>query len=161
MATKKATKNKVKRKVNPVPKGYRTVTPTLNQADASATIAFCKKAFGAKLKAKMAGPGGKIMHSEVLINDSLIMVTDAVREPARVSTLFLYVPNVDKTIAKAVKAGAKVLDPATDMFWGDRFGRVVDPQGNQWSIGSRVEIVREKELKKRAKAFAKQMAAGG
>ncbi len=160
MATKKATK-KAKKKVNPVPRGYRTVTPTLHQADAGATIAFCKKAFGAKVKSKMTGPGGKIMHSEVVIEDSLLMINDAMQEPARVGSLFLYVPNVDKTIAKAVKAGATVLDAPQDMFWGDRFGRITDPQGNLWGVASRIENVPEAELKKRSKAFAKQMAAGG
>lgn len=150
---------KNKKQVNPIPRGYRTVTASLNQADAAATIAFCKKAFGAKLRSKMPGPGGKLMHAELEIGDSVIMLSDAVQEPARVASLFLYVPSVDKTIAKAVKAGAKILSPAQDMFWGDRFGRLTDPQGNLWAIGSRIEKVSPAELKKRTKAFAKQMAA--
>lgn len=149
---------KAARSVSPVPRGYRTVTASLNVEDASATIAFCKKAFGAKLKSKMVGPGKKLMHAELEIGDSIVMLSDAVTEPARVSSLFLYVPNVDKVMAKAVKAGAQVLMPATDMFWGDRFGRLVDPQGNLWGVGSRIEIVRPDELKKRMKAEAKRMA---
>jgi PhnB protein len=163
MATKKkaTAPKKAKKKVNPIPRGYRTVTPTLNQADASATIAFCKKAFGAKVLSKMSGPGGKIMHAELQIVDSLIMVSDAMQEAPRVGSLFLYVPNVDKTIAKAVKAGASVNMPAQDMFWGDRFGRIADPQGNLWGIATHIENVPPVELKKRSKAFAKQMAAGG
>ena len=148
-----------KKKINPIPVGYRTVTATLNQADAGATIAFCKKAFGAKLRSKMPGPGGKLMHAEIEIGNSIVMLSDAMQEPARVSSLFLYVPDVDKTVAKAVKAGATVMMPPQDMFWGDRFGRVTDPQGNNWSIGSRVEKVAPAEVTKRAKAFAKQMAA--
>lgn len=161
MATKKkvSSKKAAKKPINPVPRGYGTVTPTMNQADAAATIAFCKKAFGAKLMMKMAGPGGKLMHAELQIGDSVVMVSDAVMEPARVSSMFLYVPKVDKTIAKAVKAGAKVVMPAQDMFWGDRFGRVSDPQGNLWGIASRVEKVSPVELKKRSKAEAKRMAA--
>lgn len=154
MAAKKTAK-----KLNPIPRGYRTVTASLNLADASATIAFCKKAFGAKLRSKMPGARGKLMHAELEIGDSVVMLSDAVQEPARVSSLFLYVPDVDKTMAKAVKAGADVTMPAQNMFWGDRFGRLKDPQGNLWSIGSRVEKVTPPEVKKRAKAFAKQMAA--
>lgn len=155
MAAKKVRK---KRKVNPVPKGYRTVTPTMNQADASATIAFCRKAFGAKLLTKMPRPGGKLMHAELQIGDSIVMLSDAVEEPARIASMFLYVPNVDKAIAKAVKAGAEVVMPAQDMFWGDRFGRVVDPQGNLWAIATHIENVRPDELKKRMKQAVKQMA---
>jgi PhnB protein len=165
MATKKkltkktAPKKTTKKVVKPVPRGYGTVTPTLNQEDAAATIAFCKKAFGAKLVSKMAGPGKKLMHAEVLIGDSLVMLSDAVMEPARAASLFLYVPNVDKTVAKAVKAGARVVVPVSEMFWGDRFGRVVDPQGNLWAIASRVENVKPDEMKKRMKAEIKRMAA--
>jgi len=114
-------KKKSKKKVSPIPKGYHSVTPALNQTDASATIDFCKKAFGAKLRMKMPGSNGKLMHAEIEIGDSVIMLSDAVMEPARVASNFLYVPSVDKTMAKAVKAGAKVVMPAQDMFWGDRF----------------------------------------
>ena len=156
MAAKKTAK-----KVNPIPRGYRTVTASLNQSDASGAIAFCKKAFGAKLRSKMPGPGGKLMHAEILIGDSVVMLSDAVQEPARVSSLFLYVENVDKAMAKAVKAGAEVIMPATNMFWGDRFGRLKDPLGNFWGLASRFEIVSPKEMAKRGKARAKQMASGG
>lgn len=162
MATKKKTAAKKsagsKRPVKPVPKGYRAVTPYMNQDDAAATIAFCKKAFGAKLLSKMAGPNKKLMHAELLIDDSVVMLSDAVMEPARVSSLFLYVPNVDKTIAKAAKAGASVIMPAADQFWGDRFGRIKDPQGNLWSIATRIENVKPAEMKLRMKAEARKMA---
>jgi PhnB protein len=159
-ATKKAAAKKpAKKPINPVPRQYGTVTASLNQSDASATIAFCKKAFGAKVLSKMAGTGGKIMHSEILIGDTIVMVSDAVMEPARAAGLFLYVPKVDKTIAKAVKAGATVVMPAQDMFWGDRFGRVKDPFGNLWAVASRVEKVSPTEMKKRVKAEAKRVKA--
>jgi PhnB protein len=161
MATKKKPAEKTagtKRPVKPVPRGYGTVTPTMNQDDAAATIAFCKKAFGAKLLSKMAGPNKKYIHAELLINDSIVMLSDAVMEPARVSSLFLYVPSVDKTIAKAAKAGATVITPATDEFWGDRMGRVRDPQGNLWTIATRIENVKPKDLKLRMKAAQKKMA---
>lgn len=149
---------KKKKNVRPVPKGYGTVTPTMNQADAKATIAFCKKAFGAKMRGPaMAGPGGKIMHAELMIGDSVVMISDAVQEPARISSMFLYVPSVDKTVAKALKNGAKIMMPIQDMFWGDRFGRITDPFGNMWAIATHVENVRPVEMKKRMKAEAKRM----
>lgn len=158
---KKAAKKAAKKPINPVPRQYGTVTAQLNQADAAATIAFCKKAFGAKLLSKMAGPGGKLMHAEVQIGDSIVMLSDAVMEPPRVASLFLYVPNVDKTIDKAVKAGGKVSMPAQDMFWGDRMGRVTDPQGNLWGIASRIERVSPTEMKKRMKEEVKRMKKAG
>jgi uncharacterized glyoxalase superfamily protein PhnB len=155
-----ATKKKSKKKVSPIPKGYHSVTPALNQVDAMATIDFCKKAFGAKLRMKMPGANGKLMHAEIEIGDSVIMVSDAVMDPPRVASNFLYVPSVDKTIAKAVKAGAKVVMPAQDMFWGDRFGRIQDPQGNFWSVGTHIEDVTPAEMKKRQKQAAAQMPGG-
>jgi PhnB protein len=140
---------KNKKKVRPVPKGYGSVTPSLNVSDAKGFIKFCEKAFGAETRTVMPGPNGKVMHAEIVIDDSLVMVSDAVQEPARPANLFLYVPKVDKTFAKAVKAGAKVLSAVEDTFWGDRWGRVEDPLGNRWSIATRVEEVSPKKLKKR------------
>lgn len=152
-----AAKKKSKKSVRPIPKGYSTVTAAMNQTDAAATIAFCKKAFGAKVNIRMKG-GGKIMHAEMQIGDSVVMISDAMREPARVSGMFLYVPSVDKVIAKAVKAGATVTMPAENMFWGDRYARMVDPFGNHWALGTHIEDVTPAEMKKREKAFAKQNA---
>lgn len=140
------------KKVKPIPKGYHAVTPALNQADAAKMIEFCKKAFGAKVRMNLAGPGGKVAHAEIEIGDSVVMLNDAVQEPAQPAGLFLYVPDVDKTVAKAVKAGATVLMPVQDMFWGDRFGRIEDPQGNRWGIATHREDVTPRELKKRAAA---------
>jgi uncharacterized glyoxalase superfamily protein PhnB len=163
---KKAAKKKAvkaqgnKRPVRPVPRGYGTVTASMTPDDAAATIGFCKKAFGAKVMSKMMGPGKKIMHAEVMIGDSIVMVADPMMGPARASSLFLYVPNVDKVVAKAVKAGAKVKMPVADMFWGDRYGVLEDPQGNQWEIATRVENVKPDEVKRRAKAEFKRMAKG-
>ena len=140
------------KKVRPIPKGYHTVTASLNQANAAATIDFCKKAFGAKVRMNMVGPGNKIMHAEFEIGDSVVMLQDAMQEPPAPGRLFLYVENVDKTVAKAVKAGATVQMPPTNMFWGDRFGRVVDAQGNGWAIATHIEDVAAKDMKKRAAA---------
>jgi PhnB protein len=144
------------KKVRPIPKGYHNVTPSLNQLDAAKTIEFAKKAFGAKVRMMMKSPTGGVMHAEIEVGDSVIMLNDAMNEPAIPSGLFLYVENTDKTIAKATKAGAEVLMPAQDMFWGDRFGRVKDPQGNTWGIATHIEDVTPKDMKKRAAAaFAK------
>jgi len=160
-SSKKTPAKKSKKKVAPIPKGYGTVTATLNQNDAKATIGFMKSAFGGKVRLKMEGPGGKLMHAEVEIGDSVVMISDSVMEPARVGSLFLYVENVDKAVAKAVKAGAEVVMPVADQFWGDRMGRVVDPFGNFWAVATHIEDVDAAEMKKRQKAMAKQMAAGG
>jgi PhnB protein len=143
------------KKVKPIPAGFRTVTPALNVADAAATVAFCKKAFGAKERMRIAAPDGRIMHTELQLGDSIVMLNDAIHEPAQPGNLFLYVPDVDKTFARAVKAGASVVMPPQDMFWGDRFGRVTDPAGNRWGIATHREDVPPREMKKRAaRAFA-------
>ncbi len=142
------------KKVRPIPKGYNSITATLTQADAAKTIEFCKKAFGAKVLMNMRGAGGKVMHAEIQIGDSRIMLNDEMQEPAQPAGLFLYVTDVDKTFAKAVKAGATPLMPVQDMFWGDRFGRVMDPSGNKWAIATHREDVTPKEMKKRAKAMS-------
>jgi len=161
MAAKKAAKKAgAKKAVRAIPKGYTTLTATINQDNAAATIAFCKKAFGAKVLAKMPAPGGKLMHAELEIGSSRLMVSDAMMEPARVSSLFLYVENADKTYAKAIKAGATPRMPMMDMFWGDRFGSVTDPAGNIWAIATHIENVKPDEMKKRQKVAMKQIASG-
>ena len=138
------------KKVRPIPKGYHSVTASLTQDDCGKTIEFCKKAFGAKLLMRIQGPSGKMMHAEILIGDSIVMMNDVIQEPAHPGGLFLYVPDVDKTVARAVKAGATVEVPVQDMFWGDRFASVTDPSGNRWGIATHREDVSPKEMKKRA-----------
>jgi uncharacterized glyoxalase superfamily protein PhnB len=145
------------KKARPIPKGFHAVTATLNQTDAAQTIAFCKKAFGAKEVMRLLGASGKIVHAEIQIGDSIVMLNDAMQEPAQPAGLFLYVLDVDKTFARAVKAGATVLMPVQDMFWGDRWGRLEDPSGNRWEIATHREDVPPREMKKRVKA----MFAGG
>jgi PhnB protein len=140
------------KKVRPIPKGYHSITASLTQDDAAKTIEFCKKAFGAKVLMRMQGPNNKLMHAEILIGDSIVMLNDVMQEPAQPAGLFLYVPDVDKTVAKAVKAGATVVMPVQDMFWGDRFASVTDPSGNRWGIATHREDVPPKEMKKRAAA---------
>jgi len=144
------------KKVRPIPKGYHHVTASLTQDNTTQTIDFCKKAFGAKVRMNLTGPSGKCMHAEIEIGDSVIMLNDVMQEPAQPAGLFLYVENVDKTFAKALKAGATSLMEPQSMFWGDRFGRIEDPSGNKWGIATHVEDVTPGEMKKRQKAMFAQ-----
>jgi PhnB protein len=145
------------KKVRPIPKGYHAVSPSLTQDDAAQTIEFCKKAFGAKLLMRMQAPSGKIMHAEVLIGDSIVMLNDVMQEPAQPANLFLYVQDVDRTISRALKAGATVLMPPQDMFWGDRYGQVTDPFGHQWSFGTHIKDLTPDQMRAAMKsAFAPQ-----
>jgi len=157
------------KKVKPVPKGYHTVTPALAVQGADAFIKFCKKAFGAKEIMRMKGPGGSVMHAEMEIGDSRLMVGDENPQWGNKSaktlggsplTLHIYVPDCDAVVAKAVTAGATVGMPVIDQFWGDRYGTVVDPFGNVWGVGTHIEDVDGKEMKKRSAKMMKEMAAG-
>lgn len=139
-----------KKKVRPIPKGYRSLTPSLSLDDSRAFIEFCKKVFGGSLRGGiMEGPDGKVMHCELEIGDSLLMLSDTQGEPPRPGNLVHYVKDVDKTFKKALKAGATILMPVENQFWGDRFGRLEDPFGNRWGIATHVEDVSAKEMKKR------------
>ena len=144
-------------KVQPVPKGYHSVTPFLSIKGADQALEFYKRAFGAVEKFRSPGPDGKIMHAEVTIGDSTIMLSEALREPPSVSSMYVYVPDADKAFARAVKAGAKVKVPLADMFWGDRYGSVSDPYSNTWAIATHVEDVPPEEMPKRAQAAMAQM----
>ncbi|HTQ07225.1 MAG TPA: VOC family protein [Polyangiaceae bacterium] len=145
-----------KKKVKPIPKGYSSVQASLNLPDAKSAMEFVKKVFGGKIMGVMPGPDGKIMHGEVRVGESVIMFSDAVMDPPRPGNLMVYVPNVDKTFGKAVKAGAKALMPPSDQFWGDRFGRFEDPFGNRWGVGTHIEDVTPKQMKKRMAEMAKK-----
>lgn len=146
----------------PIPDGYRTITPTLTLDDAPAAIEFYKKAFGAEEVARSTGPDGKIMHAEIRIGDSIVMVNDAVMggkgpkafggSPA---SLWLYVENCDAFFERAVAAGAKVEMALADMFWGDRFGSLLDPHGYRWSVATRKEDLTPQEIGQRADEFYK------
>ena len=138
-----------KKKVKPIPKGYRSVQPALNLVDARAAMGFVKQVFGGKVLEQMAGDDGKLMHGAVKVGDSVLMFSDALNEPVRAGNLIVYVPNVDKTFAKAVKAGAKTLAEPSDQFWGDRFARFEDPFGNRWGVATHIEDVSPKQMKKR------------
>jgi PhnB protein len=147
--------------VQPIPEGYRTLTPYLAVDDAAEAIEYYKKAFGATERGRMEAPGGKIGHAELEIGDSLVMLSDALpqfatRSPKELGgtsvSIFMYVEDVDATVQQAVDTGATVTMEVADQFWGDRFGTVQDPFGHLWSIATHVEDVPPEEMEERAKA---------
>jgi PhnB protein len=143
--------------VKPIPEGFHTVTPYLMVQGASKLIDFLKQAFGAKEILRMARPDGAIMHAEVKIGDSIVMMSEASGEHGPMPTMiYLYVEDVDTIYNRALQAGATSLREPTDEFYGDRSGGVKDPSGNQWWIGTHIEDVSPQELKKRAEAFFKK-----
>lgn len=153
----------MKPKVRPIPKGYHAVTAYLSVQGAAGAIAFYKKAFGAKEIMRMPGPGETIGHAEIQIGDSRIMLADEFpeinfRSPRSFGgtpvNIHLYVQDVDKVAKKAVSAGAKLLRPVTDEFYGDRSGSLEDPYGHVWHVATHIEDIPPKELKKRAAAKA-------
>lgn len=153
--------------VKKIPAGYHSVTPYLVVGDAARAIDFYKRAFGANELVRMGAPGGKIGHAELKIGDSMIMLSDELmgnRSPQTLGgspvSIFLYVEDVDSVFNQAVKAGAKSDASPTDMFWGDRFGRLTDPFGHIWAIATHIEDVAPEEMEKRAKAAMSQMTQG-
>jgi PhnB protein len=149
----------------PVPEGYHTVTPQLTLDNAAQTIDWYKQALGAEEIDRSVGPDGKIMHAEIKIGDSRIMVNDVMmgaRGPQHFggspAALWLYVENSDTLYNRAVSAGAKPQMPMADQFWGDRAGAVADPAGYTWWIATRKEDLTKTELQQRAAEFFKQMA---
>jgi len=150
-----------------VPDGHHTVTPVLTLDNAAQAIDWYKKALGAEEVSRASGPDGKIMHAELKIGDSLIMVNDAMMggkgpkgyggSPA---SLWVYVPDCDAVFNRAVAAGARPspgpMGQLQDQFWGDRTGTLTDPFGYQWTIATRKEDLTEQELDQRAQDFFKQ-----
>jgi PhnB protein len=146
--------------VNPIPDGYHTVTPSLVVHGAARLISFLKEAFDAQEKVCMTSPDGRIMHAEVKIGDSMVMMGEASEKwPALPAAICLYVPDTDALYKKALQAGAtSVMEPA-NMFWGDRHAGVKDPTGNFWWILTHVEDVPEEEIKRRQEAWLKEQQA--
>jgi len=153
-------------KIKEVPEGFHTVTPYLIVRDAAGAIDFYKQAFGAEELYRIEGPPGKIGHAEIKIGDSIIMLSDEMqsgdcRSPLSLGgtavNIFLYVDDVDRVFNQAVSAGAKIVMPLKDMFWGDRYGQVTDPFGHSWSLATHKEDVPHEELRKRAEAAMAEM----
>ncbi|MFO0972883.1 MAG: VOC family protein [Phycisphaerae bacterium] len=151
-------------KVKPVPDGFHRVTPHLVVRDAAAAIEFYRKAFGAEELYRMPGPDGKsLWHAEVQIGDCRIMLCDEMPQmqhwvsPAQLKGtavgLHLYVEDCDAVFNRAVAAGCKPMMPLTDMFWGDRYGSVVDPFGHVWSVATHKQDLTPVEMMAGAKKF--------
>jgi uncharacterized glyoxalase superfamily protein PhnB len=139
--------------VKPIPDGYHSITPYLNAQGADRLIAFLKAAFAAKERGRNLDDQGRIMHAEVQIGDSIIMLSEASeRFPARETALYLYVNDADAVYRAALQAGGtSIMEPATH-FYGDRSGGIKDPAGNQWWIATHLEDVSEEEMARRMRS---------
>ena len=149
-------------KVSHIPQGYNSITPYLVIKGASQAIDYYKKVFGATEVFRMDTPDGKVAHAELQIGDSHVMLADenpkmglghtsAASIGASPVSLYLYIPDVDRIVERAVTAGAKVLKPVQDQFYGDRSGFIQDPFGHLWGIATHVEDVAPQEMAERAK----------
>ena len=152
-------------KPKPVPEGYHSVTPYLHIRNAAKALDFYQRAFGAIELLRMAAPDGKVMHAEIKIGDSIIMLSEEMpqmdaRSPDSLGgtpfLILLYLENVDAQFKQAVAAGAKVLRPVENQFYGDRSGTVVDPFGHRWTLATHLEDVDPQEMRRRAEAFMKK-----
>ena len=165
-ARKAPAKKSAKRAARPSapPHGYRSVTPYLVLRGAAQAIEFYKKALGATERMRMPTPdGARLMHAEIQIGDSIIMMSDefpemntGARAPdalgATTGSIYLYRADIDDFYNRAVAAGMTVLMPLADMFWGDRYGKLRDPFGHQWSVGKQVRKLTPQQIAEAAKA---------
>jgi len=142
--------------VKAIPEGMHSITPHLVCAGASDAIAFYKAAFNAEEGGRMAGPDGRLMHAQVRIGDSTVMLVDEMPEWGALGpkalkgspvTIHLYVTDVDATVAQAVKAGAKLTMPVAEMFWGDRYGQLEDPFGHKWSVATHTRDLTPEQIR--------------
>lgn len=144
----------------PIPAGYSTVTPMLVLKDCAKAIEFYKKAFGAEELSRMPAPDGKIMHAAIKIGNAILMMNDefpqfcdTMASPQTIgkthATMHLYVEDADQAFQRAVDAGAKIEMPLSDMFWGDRYGKLIDPFGQSWSVATHKEDLTPDEMMKR------------
>jgi len=159
----------MKKKVAPIPKGYSVLTPHLSIKGAAQALDFYARAFGAKTRMRMDGPGGTIGHAEMLIGNDVFMLADefpgsGAASPTSIQgttvSFYLYVKDVDAAFARALAAGATQLMAPADMFYGDRIGSVKDPFGHVWSLATHIEDVSPKEMKKRSEAMWAKMGEG-
>jgi uncharacterized glyoxalase superfamily protein PhnB len=150
-----------KNNVKPIPEGAQVVTPHLVVQGAAAALEFYRKAFGAEELCRMPMPGGKLGHAEIKIGAGTVMLCDefpemGARSPLALGgspvTIHLYVEDVDAVFAQAVGAGAQVRMPVSNMFWGDRYGQVIDPFGHIWSLATHIEDLSMEEMARRAEA---------
>jgi PhnB protein len=151
-------------KVKPIPDGYHSVTPYLIIKGSGDAIEFYKKAFNARERLRVPGPGGKVMHAEIEIGDSVVMMGEETPEmgalsPATIGgtpvSIHLYVNEVDKMFAQALAAGGKQERPLQNQFYGDRSGGLVDPFGHKWHLSQHIEDVSPEEIDRRMKEMMK------
>jgi PhnB protein len=150
----------------PIPENYHALTPSLVVDNATQAIEFYKRAFGAKERGRMPGPGDTIAHAELEIGDSVLMLNDplpqsTLKRPTELGGttvgIFLYVEDVDEVVQQAIDAGATVTMPVEDQFWGDRFGVVADPFGHQWQIATHKEDLTPEEILERGREVMASM----
>lgn len=146
--------------VKPIPEGYHAVTPYLIVKGAAKAIDYYKKVFGATEIMRIPTPNGGVMHAEIKIGDSVIMLADEQgnnRSPQSVGgspvSLMVYVEDVDKTFKQAVSSGAKEVRAVQDQFYGDRSGNLIDPFGHVWTVATHKEDVSEAEMQRRMSAM--------
>jgi uncharacterized glyoxalase superfamily protein PhnB len=148
-----------------IPQGMHSVTPHLVCAGAAQAIEFYKKAFGAVEEARLPGSDGKLMHAMIRIGDSRIMLADEMPEWGSLGpkalkgspvTIHLYVDDADAFAKRAAAAGAKITMPVDEMFWGDRYGKLEDPFGHHWSVGTHVRDVSPEEMQRAMKEMEKK-----
>jgi uncharacterized glyoxalase superfamily protein PhnB len=141
---------------------YSTVTPYLAVSDAAQAIDWYKKAFGAKELSRMPAPGGKLMHAEIMIGDSRVMLSDVfpgsdIQAPravgATTANLHIYHKDVDRLWQAAIAAGARIVMPLDDQFWGDRYGKLTDPFGHSWALSYKAKMSKEERERKRQAAM--------
>ncbi|MFC3814142.1 VOC family protein [Lysobacter sp. GCM10012299] len=151
---------------NPTPRGYHSITPSVVVNDAAKALEFYHNAFDAKETYRLP-MNGKIGHAELQIGDSRLMLSDEWPEwdalgpktrGGATGSFMIYVPDADAAVEKAVKAGAKVIQPVENQFWGDRVGTVEDPFGHKWMLGTHVEDISDDEMKRRGEEWVKEHA---
>ena len=139
-----------------IPEGMHVLTPHIICAGAADAIGFYQRAFGAEELMRLAGPDGRLAHAAIRIGDSTLMLVDEMPEygafgPKALKgspvTLHLFVPDVDAAVARAVEAGARVVMPVADQFWGDRYGQVEDPFGHRWSIATHLRDLTPEQIR--------------
>ena len=149
------------------PKGYHSVTPAIVVRDAAKAIDFYKEAFGAEEIDRMQGPDGSVMHAEIRIGNSIVMLGEEnpawqTKSPLTLGgvhgSLHIYVDDADASVARAVAAGCEMRYPLEDAFWGDRYGKVTDPFGHEWGLATRVKDLSPEEIRQAAEAWMQQQA---
>ena len=148
--------------VKPIPDGYHSMTPYLIVKGAAKAIEFYQKAFGAIELFRLGGPDGKIGHAELKVGDSVLMLADEAPQMGALSPatiggspvrILLYVEKIDEVVPRAIAAGAKLVRPVEDQFYGDRAGGIEDPFGHYWHVATHIEDVSPDEMKRRAEAM--------